>query len=129
MGTCQGRSSMPRAAEATSLVPLVAMAYGTDREERTPSSSRAPGRGATHEPVRGSRADNRARVVASRVVPVSRWRALRKSPPLMPIRRWTRHTDRGIPHSVRASCQAVTAGRPSPPGCRRGRRGRRGPAR
>ena len=30
------------------------------------------------------------------------------SPPLMPIRRWMRHTDSGMPHSVSASCQEMT---------------------
>jgi phosphoglycolate phosphatase-like HAD superfamily hydrolase len=50
----------------------------------------------------------RATSSASTGWPVSRSSAPTNRPPLMPMRRWMRHTDRSIPQSSSASCQART---------------------
>jgi hypothetical protein len=42
------------------------------------------------------------------VRPVSRSSADTNSPPLIPIRRWIRHTDKSMPIADRAACQAMT---------------------
>ena len=45
---------------------------------------------------------------SDRVTPVSRISADTNSPPLIPIRRWIRHTDRSMSSRDSAACQAMT---------------------
>jgi hypothetical protein len=97
---------------AVSMRPLVAMAQGMEASVSATSSSRAPGNGRISSWRRFSAAAwaTRSRRFRSRSItsPVSRNSMLVKSPPLMPMRRWMRQTDRVIPSDSSASLQART---------------------
>ncbi len=114
-GTLAGSTpSAARLCVAVSIRPLVAIAHGMPLSLRKPSSSRAPGSGRT-APLAAWRAYaaacprlrrcSRSGVIA---MPVSRSSMFVNRPPLMPMRRWMRHTDSCTPSSSSDSFHAST---------------------
>lgn len=112
-------SHSARARSARSLGPA------TRRDRRRSDRPRAPGSGRTCDAWRmyASACRRWSSAAASAVsrCPVSRRRACTKSPPLMPMRRWMRHTESSMPAPLSAWRQARTCWSP------RGRRAARGP--
>jgi hypothetical protein len=88
------------------------MAQATLRSVSAASRSAAPGSGRTESAwARYSAWWARCSMAMSapdRVRPVSRSRADTNRPPLMPIRRWIRHTDRSMSSRDSAARQAMT---------------------
>src|SRR5258708_932075 len=111
-GVPEGTASMGSGGPGGGGARLVAIAHGTRIEDNAASSSRAPGSGRiwSSRPSKPRACDCRRRSArsSSSVIPNSRSSAFRKSPPLMPIRRWIRHTDRSSPSSWSASRHAST---------------------
>ena len=108
-GPTPSRSSAGRAVKAR---PLVAIAHFTPASVSSASSSRAPGSAVT-EPAclrYSTECASWSWLISSGVSvrPVSRSSACTNRPPLIPIRRWMRHTERSTPIVSRAVCQAVT---------------------
>ncbi len=100
--------SVSSTGRAVSMRPLVAIAHGMRASVRCARSSRAPGSGriAPDRRLYASACMRRSRSTASRHRsrwPVSRRSMFVNSPPLMPILRWMRQTDSGMPSLSSAS--------------------------
>ena len=112
IGVSSASPSSSRAGLAVAAYPLVAIAHLTPAPVSEASSSLAPGSAVT-EPIclRYSAACvswSCSMSARDRVRPVSRSRACTKRPPLIPILRWMRHTDRSMPTPVSAARHAIT---------------------
>src|ERR1035438_3115188 len=91
---------------------ILAWVRCTPRSVRAASRSAAPGSGRTESAWARDSSwcafCSMAMSASDRVRPVSRSRADTNSPPLIPIRRWIRHTDRSMSSRDSAPRQAMT---------------------